>query len=618
MSLRHLAVGGATVVALLAPLPVQAAIPAAPPASSITTTTTDESRAESAAAAAAYIVAGVSEDGDLGGAGSTADGVLALVAAGGHEDTVELMTDWLETQAAAYAGNGGPAAGKIAIVAGATGRDATDFGGVDLIAAMDSSLLANGQCGSFGYAFGQALCILGYHRAGVEVPANVIEHIYNYQDEASGAFGYGSFTPDGDGSGMALMALAGVLEADGATDSAVRVRNYLRESQTEEGYWLNFSPVNTTGLVGPAMEIVGEDVELATTWMQSQQFEDGGLPSSLGGTTSNMMATTQGMLLFTGESYLTLGDPEAGPVELVLGPESVTRLYGSDRFATAAAVAAGFEPGVEVAYVATGSDYADALAVSALAGGQDVPVLLVRPGSVPSATAQALTDLEPQEIVVLGGSAAVADAVVEDLAAYTDGEVSRLAGTNRFHTAALISGEFAEADTVFVASGQEFPDALAGAARAAATDSPVLLVRQGQLPGVVAEELDRLQPSSIVLLGGSAVVSDEVEESLAEFGPVTRIAGADRFETSALIAGLWDSAEAAYVATGAGWPDGLTGAAAAGSQDAPLVLTKPGELSPVVADELVRLQAPQLVVLGGESVVSADVVDALVELNYAL
>lgn len=256
--------------------------------------------------------------------------------------------------------------------------------------------------------------------------------------------------------------------------------------------------------------------------------------------------------------------------------------------------------------------------MSALAGGQDAPVLLVRPGFVPSATAGALTALAPQQIVVLGGAGAVSDEVVAELGDFTDGEVSRLAGTNRYETAALVSGELATADTVVVASGELFPDALAGAAHAAATDSPVLLVKADVVPATVTAEIERLAPSSILLLGGDLVVSDAVEESLNDLAPVTRVAGADRYETSALLARLSEAPATAYVATGQDWPDGLTGAAAAGRQSAPLLLTRGDQLTSTIAAELVRLQAPDLVVLGGEGVISADVFSALTGLNYAV
>src|SRR5690606_40282425 len=60
-------------------------------------------------------------------------------------------------------------------------------------------------------------------------------------------------------------------------------------------------------------------------------------------------------------------------------------------------------------------------------------------------------------------------------------DLTRLSGVNRYATAAVIAEEFSSASVVYVATGENFPDALAGAARAGALDGPVLLTRPGSL-----------------------------------------------------------------------------------------------------------------------------------------
>ena len=94
------------------------------------------------------------------------------------------------------------------------------------------------------------------------------------------------------------------------------------------------------------------------------------------------------------------------------------RLAGADRYATAAAISqATFSPGVPVAYVATASSFPDALAGGAAAAGKG-PILLVSPAGIPAATAGELARLKPGRIVVLGGSGAVSDSVLVELAAF--------------------------------------------------------------------------------------------------------------------------------------------------------------------------------------------------------
>ena len=94
------------------------------------------------------------------------------------------------------------------------------------------------------------------------------------------------------------------------------------------------------------------------------------------------------------------------------------RVSGADRYATAAAVADTFDPGVDVLYVATGENYPDALSVAALAGQQGAPVLLTQAGSLPTASAQAADRLNPDRIVVVGGTGAVSESVQEELEDY--------------------------------------------------------------------------------------------------------------------------------------------------------------------------------------------------------
>ena len=295
-------------------------------------------------------------------------------------------------------------------------------------------------------------------------------------------------------------------------------------------------------------------------------------------------------------------------------PVIVERLFGTDRYGTAAAISGTFEPGVPVTFVATGQNYPDALTGSALAGSLEAPVVLVRPDHLPAVTAAELERLEPQSVVILGGSAAVSDAVANQIAALTGVSVDRWAGVNRYATAAAVAGQFDSADVVYVATGLNYPDALAASATAGAQDSPVLLVKPGSVPRVTVEQLDRLDPSSIILLGGEGAVQDEVYLELRErYGAdtVERVAGANRYETAALLTETYPSADSVYVASGMNWPDALTGAARAGADHEPLVLTRTDRVPNVIWSQLLRLNPDEVLILGGTAAVSLAVEEAL-------
>ncbi|MCA0178298.1 MAG: cell wall-binding repeat-containing protein [Actinobacteria bacterium] len=218
-----------------------------------------------------------------------------------------------------------------------------------------------------------------------------------------------------------------------------------------------------------------------------------------------------------------LGGPasiSADLASILIGFGPVTRLSGADRYETSAAISQkSFAPGVDRAYVASGVVFPDALSGAPVAGKQKAPMLLTKTDSLPPSIAAELKRLRPKGVVILGGTASVTAAVEAQLAAASGAPVSRLAGADRYAVSALVSQRnfAAGADTVFVASGAIYTDALSGAPVAAAKGSPLLLVKGTSIPEPIAAELTRLAPKSIVILGGPNSVSTGVEAALAAY-----------------------------------------------------------------------------------------------------
>lgn len=202
-------------------------------------------------------------------------------------------------------------------------------------------------------------------------------------------------------------------------------------------------------------------------------------------------------------------------VGALMGVAPTVRLGGSNRFSTAALIADdAFDAGVPIAYVATGRDFPDALAAAAAAGAQGGPVLLSEKDSLPAATRNALISLQPEEIVVVGGTNAIGTAVEAELA--TLASTRRVAGTNRYDTAAKLADFVSAPSTVFVATGLSFPDALAGAAAAGALGVPLLLTQPDAVPGPTSLALRSLSPDKVVVLGGTSVIGDYVSMLLRQ------------------------------------------------------------------------------------------------------
>ncbi|WP_348787157.1 cell wall-binding repeat-containing protein [Leifsonia sp. NPDC080035] len=325
----------------------------------------------------------------------------------------------------------------------------------------------------------------------------------------------------------------------------------------------------------------------------------------------------QSPIVANGRLYFPDGGGKLRAFALPAGAQTVTRLAGSDRHATSAAVsAASFPPGAPVAYVASGLQFADAVSGSPAAARAGGPMLLVTPTSVPASIQTELTRLHPGRIVVLGGTGAVSDGVLSALRGFTTGTVTRISGTDRYATSAAISRATSATGTVaYIASGDLFPDALSAGALAARTaGAPVLLVTASGIPAVVGTELARLKPASIVVVGGAGAVSDAVLASLKGYtaGTVTRLGGGDRYATSAAVATRFGAGPAnAFVASGATFADALSSAAAAGAQGAPLLLTTPTAVPSTIGSALQRLAPRHITLVGGTGSVSDAVQSAL-------
>lgn len=191
---------------------------------------------------------------------------------------------------------------------------------------------------------------------------------------------------------------------------------------------------------------------------------------------------------------------------------------------------------------------------------------------------------------------------------------SRIFGETRFHTAVQISQDgWDNADTVVLASSHEFADALAGVPLAHQLDAPILPAQSHILEPVILEELERLNPEEIVILGGESAIDSNVETQLNESGYETRrIAGETRYHTADLIADELtannDSNEA-IVASGEEFADAMSVAAYAATEGLPIYLLEQHAIHPDLVETLASYDST--VVIGGPAALSDEVVNQL-------
>ena len=239
---------------------------------------------------------------------------------------------------------------------------------------------------------------------------------------------------------------------------------------------------------------------------------------------------------------------------------SVVRIAGPNRYATAAAASRARFDTAEIAYLVVGTSYPEAVAAGPVAALRRAPILLTQADAVPGETLAELRRLGVSRVILLGAPGSISARVEQDLA--TEFDVERIQGQDRYSTAAAISASFfvpGEVSTVYVARGDQFPDALAGGPAAVENRSPVLLTAGDVLPQATAAELLRLAPKRIVILGGAVAVSESVERALAPYAAqVSRLAGSNRFDTAAAVStSLAGGTGTIYLATGDDFPDAL-------------------------------------------------------------
>lgn len=211
--------------------------------------------------------------------------------------------------------------------------------------------------------------------------------------------------------------------------------------------------------------------------------------------------------------------------------------------------------------------------------------------------------------------AEVSNAATVDIAIALPKGAFRVWGLDRYLTSTEASRRaFTTADTVVIATGSNWPDALGGSALAGAVGGPLLLTTPGALPTSVRDEIVRLGATKAYVLGGTGAVSTAVENTLKALvgGNVKRLKGDDRYATARAIAEeTVAQLGPAYtggvlVATGANFPDATAASPLAAALGRPIVL-----VNRATGAYHLPTGATSALILGGVNVVPGAVEDSL-------
>ena len=344
-------------------------------------------------------------------------------------------------------------------------------------------------------------------------------------------------------------------------------------------------------------------------------------------------------------SVLVLPANPVGAAQTDGSDVSVTRYGGADRYTTslliAEAVASEAGDSVEWAVLVPGERWTDAVVAAPLAGALGAPVLMTPPGELRPDALTFLQRVGVSNALVVGPDASggahgpgrgVSAAVLEAL---DDAGVSaeRIAGSDRYSTGVAAAGRVtpgvmpALGRTAIVASGEVFADALVAGPFAARGGHPVLLTPPGELHTDVAGYLAANSIEHVVLMGGTAALSETVETAITDLGAsVTRLAGTTRYDTAVKSAELVTdrysatASQTCFATSTIGVArarvpfDSFSAAPLLARLCAPLVLADPTQIP---ADTATYLDAAReanptvdLRVFGGDAAVSQTAIDA--------
>lgn len=300
---------------------------------------------------------------------------------------------------------------------------------------------------------------------------------------------------------------------------------------------------------------------------------------------------------------------------IVMSKAPVIRLFGDDRYKTSTSISAkGWDKSDNV-ILASGEDYPDALTAAVLAYVKNSPILLSGKDGISDDVLKEIERLGAKNIYIVGGPGVISKDVEAQLGQKYHTE--RISGDDRYKTAAAV-GELIRQnnnfDTVVLATGENYPDALAIAPFAAKNGMPVMFTSNGYLNEDTKQALITWGIKKVIIVGGIGAVSSDVEKLIKDEMKIetVRLGGNDRYLTALEIAKYYNTNNnytGVIIATGDNFPDALSGAPFAAKSGCPVLLVGENVSNQDAVDYINNLGIETIYIIGGTGAVPAQVED---------
>lgn len=291
---------------------------------------------------------------------------------------------------------------------------------------------------------------------------------------------------------------------------------------------------------------------------------------------------------------------------------STDRLQGVDRYNTAAKICdAGWQKS-NVAIIATGDGFADALCAAPLAKKYNAPIILTDTANLTLVASDELKRLGVNQVFIVGGTGVVSTNTENQIRALGIGNITRLAGADRYETSVKVAQQLNTANGIVIATGNNFPDALSMAPIAALKGMPILLTDTNSIPTIVTQYLNGKGIPKAYVVGGTGVITDNAVRNIPN---IERLSGLDRYATNIAILNKFAgdlNFNTMYLATGENFPDALSGSALAALTSSPLLLSSSTlASSSQYFYDMNCLADTNIKFLGGEAVIPSSSIQAV-------